>query len=140
MVQSASKDVVSNNEWNKPGEINILEFGAKGDGITNDTVALQRAFTECSDLGLVCKIPKNKTFLVTEALFLWGKASLIGEDGTGVIEYKVLNTPYLLNIGISAKNKVEEPFSGVISGVNFKVSGGKKVELYIFGVLKVQVL
>ena len=104
IVQSASKDVVSNNEWIKLGEINILEFGAKGDGITNDTVALQRAFTECSDLGLVCKIPKNKTFLVTEALFLWGKASLIGEDGTGVIEYKGLKNLEVKDIFELGKN------------------------------------
>lgn len=117
------------NQWN---EIDVLQFGAKGDGVTNDTVALQRAFNKCSELGLTCKIPKNKTFLVTEELFLWGKASLMGEDETGVIDFRVKDQFYLLNIGISGKNEIEEPFSGVISGVKFKVSGGKKGRIIFF--------
>ena len=113
-------------------EISILQFGAKGDGVTDDTVAIQRAFKECSNFGRICKVPKNKTFLVTGALFLWGKASLIGDDGTGVIDYRVSETPYLLNIGISGKNKIEKPFSGVISGVKFRVSSGKKGRIIFF--------
>jgi hypothetical protein len=113
-------------------EISVLQFGAVGDGVTDDTSALRRAFKKCSNFGLTCVLPKNKIFLVTEALFLWGKASLIGEDTTAVIEYRVQDTPYLLNIGISGKHKLEEPFSGMISGVKFKVTAGKRGRIIYF--------
>lgn len=132
MVESASQEVVSSGKLENTNEINIMQFGAKGDGVTNDTVALQRAFKKCSNLGRVCRVPKDKTFLVTEPLFLWGKSSLVNEDGTGVIEFRVFKSLYLLNIGISGKNKIEEPFSGAISGVTFKVSGGNSGRIIYF--------
>jgi len=130
VVQSATN--TKNSEVNALKEIDVLTFGAKGDGVTDDTLSLQHAFKRCSNLGRVCKLPKNKTFLVTKPLFLWGKASLVGEDETSTIEFKVLNSPYLLNIGISDKNKIEKPFSGVISGITFKVSDGKRGRIIFF--------
>jgi len=113
-------------------ELSITHYGAIGNGTADDTVVVQRALTKCSEDGLVCKVPKNKTFLITGPLFLWGKSSLIGQDDTGVIEFRVLNSRYLLNIGISGKNKIEEPFSGEITGVNFKVNGGSKGRIIFF--------
>ncbi len=100
-------------------------FGAKGDGITDDTNSLQKAFTHCSKRGLVCLIPSGKKYLVTSPLFLWGDAQLQGEDGTGVIVFDVSDHPYLLNIGISGRNRLEKPFSGVINNIKFVVTQGK---------------
>lgn len=121
----------SNNQKNNY-EVNVLDYGAIGDGVTDDTVAIQRAFKKCSNFGLTCKIPKNKTFLVTDSLFLWGKSSLVGEGESGVIDFRVSHHFYLLNIGIKAKNKIAQPFSGIISGVKFKVSSGKKGRIIFF--------
>ena len=131
---SFADEIVLNNGVTKPYEISVLKYGAVGDGVTDDTVALQHAFKKCSNFGYVCKIPNGKTFLITKPLFLWGKSSLVGEAGAGggIIEFRVLDAPYLLNIGISGKNKIEKPFSGVISGVNFKVSGGKEGRILFF--------
>jgi len=106
-------------------EINVLQYGAIGDGITDDTLGLNKAFKVCSDKNLICKLPKNKIFLVTGALYLWGGASLIGEERMSTIKFKVSGLPYLLNIGISGRNKLEKSFTGIISKINFKIAGGK---------------
>lgn len=132
LTQSSAKGIVENSDINKLYEINLLSYGAKGDGVIEDTVAVQRAFNKCSKFGWACKVPSNKTFLITGPLFLWGKASLIGEDGTGGFDFKVLSSPFLLNLGIAGKNKIKEPFSGNISAINFKVSAGKKGRIMFF--------
>lgn len=113
-------------------EIDPISYGAKGDGISDDTQSLQKAFNICSKKGLTCRIPNGKIFLVTAPLFLWGNASLLGEDGTGTINFNVQDSPYLLNIGISGRNRLEKPFSGVISGIKFKVTGGSGGRVIFF--------
>jgi len=105
-------------------EINPLTFGAVGDGVYDDTVPLQKAFKVCSVRGLICRLPKGKSFLVTKPIFLWGKANLVGNGVDTEIIFNVKRGTYLLNLGISGKNKLENVFSGSISKVNFKVVGG----------------
>ncbi|MCP3669433.1 MAG: hypothetical protein GY814_03150 [Gammaproteobacteria bacterium] len=112
--------------------IEPIIFGAKGDGITDDTRSMQQAFTHCSKRGLVCRIPSGKRYLVTSPLFLWGDAQLQGEDGTGAIVFDVSDHPYLLNIGISGKNRLEKPFSGVINKIKFVVTQGKGGRIVYF--------
>lgn len=105
-------------------EVDASLYGAKGDGMTDDTESLQKALTVCSEKGLTCRIPGGKNFLVTSPIYLWGDASLKAESGTGAITFNVESSPYLLNIGISGRNKLEKPFTGVISGIKFNVKGG----------------
>jgi Right handed beta helix region len=105
-------------------EIDITYFGAKGDGKTDDTNNVQKALSYCSDRGSTCIISANKSFLITQPLFLWGNAKLQGTDGSGALVFNVTSAPYLLNIGISGKSKLETPFGGEISKVTFKVIGG----------------
>ena len=121
-VQSEAKTI---NDSVNLAVINPLNYGAIGDGVTDDTIGLQKAFRTCSVRGWQCRLPKNKSFLVKEPLFLWGKASLIGEGTDSEIIFDVNNAPYLLNLGISGRNKLEKPFTGAISNVDFKIRGGK---------------
>ena len=108
-----------------PNYVDPADYGAVGDGVEDDSVSLQRALTACSELGVTCLLPSGKKYLVTTPLFLWGEASLRGEDSASTILLNAGEEPYILNLGISGKNKLEAPFSGVISHVNFEVIGGQ---------------
>jgi hypothetical protein len=52
---------------NTPGVFDIRSFGAVGDGVTDDTVAVQAALTYAADNGVTLKIPKG-TFIVSAPL------------------------------------------------------------------------
>jgi hypothetical protein len=107
------------------GRIDPLAFGAKGDGITDDTVAFQKALSFCSERGATCEVTPGKSFLITKSLYIWGKANLVGDTLQGTIVFNNNRSPYLINVGISAPQSLEQPFSGEIRGVTFKVVGGK---------------
>ena len=49
--------------------LNVLDFGAKGDGVTKDTAAIQKALDACGDNG-------GGTVLVPEGIFLTGSLTL----------------------------------------------------------------
>ena len=49
--------------------LNVLDFGAKGDGVTKDTAAIQKALDACGDNG-------GGTVLVPEGIFLTGSLML----------------------------------------------------------------
>ncbi len=102
-------------------EINITTFGAVGDGVTDDTEAIQAALTKCSRLNQTCKIPKGKKFLVRSPIYIWGEAQLIGEDSSGTLAFDIPGAPYLFHVGISAPQRLEKPFSGKISNIRFVV-------------------
>ena len=57
--------------------IPITKYGTKGDGITDDTVLVQKALSYCSDNGITCTVPANRRFLIREPLFLWGGSDSI---------------------------------------------------------------
>jgi len=117
---------------NETLDVNPLNYGAVGDGVEDDSVAVQKALTACSKKSLICKLPKGSVFYITQPLFLWGKASLVGEDKTATLLFNVKSSPYLLNIGISGRNKLELPFTGAISNITFKVIGGKSGRIIFF--------
>ena len=110
-------------------------FGAKGDGISDDTLPVQKAFNLCSTTGMTCRIPRDKSFLVKAPLYLWGHASVQGEDKTGKTGAIVFNAPhisYLLNIGISGPHKSQALFTGKVSDVTFKIAGGEGGRIIYF--------
>jgi polygalacturonase len=49
--------------------LNVLDFGAKGDGVTKDTAAIQKALDACGDNG-------GGTVLIPEGIFLTGSVML----------------------------------------------------------------
>ena len=52
---------------NKNANINVLDYGAKGDGVTDDTIAFVNCFNHCVDNGLTMFIP-NGTYIVNQKL------------------------------------------------------------------------
>lgn len=123
---------LANSAYAEMGAEVDVSLYAKGDGMTDDTENLQKALTVCSEKGLTCRFPRGKNFLVTSPIYLWGDASLKAEGGTGAITFNVESSPYLLNVGISGRNKLEKPFTGVISGIKFNVKGGSGGRILFF--------
>ena len=108
-------------------EIYPSSQGAIGDGIADDTIAIQKTLTLCSQQNAICRLPKGKFFRITQPLFMWGASQLIGTN-SGFI-FDVATEPYLLNFGISSKkttsaNNLQAPFTGVINSVHFRVASG----------------
>lgn len=64
-------------EW-----IDAREFGAKGDGVSNDTVALQAAFDAVPAAGGVVILPPGHTYLTSAPLRLKDKTTLIAWGAT----------------------------------------------------------
>ncbi|PCJ94487.1 MAG: hypothetical protein COA50_12050 [Flavobacteriaceae bacterium] len=78
------------NENNKITIHNVLDYGAKGDGITNDQLAIQKAIDACKDTG--------GTVLLSNGFFLTGQL-LLGSDMT----LKIDSTATLLGIQSDAE-------------------------------------
>ena len=104
-----------------PSEIPLTSHGAVGDGVSDDTVAVQLALTQCSNEGLICRVPRGHTFLITRPIYMWGGASLLGEDGTGTMHFTAPD-PFLFMIGISGVNIKEIPWFGTVKHVRFVVT------------------
>jgi len=111
-----------------PEAVNISEFsGAIGDGIVDDTLAVQRTLTYCSENNLPCYLPPHNRYLITRELFFWGGISMIG--GPGSAFYINTSTPYVFNAGIKARQVLGEIWTGSIKDVTFRVigSGGGRI-------------
>lgn len=97
--------------------------GAVGDGVTDDTSRVQMALTVCSNQGLTCLIPSNKSFLITKELYLWGAGNLVGTDSTSSLHLNTGSVPYILNIGIAGAQQLKSPWTGRIQHVTFQAVG-----------------
>ncbi len=72
-----------------PGEIgdvpvNVRMFGAKGDGTTDDTVAIQAAITACASAGRALHIPAG-TYKITASLTIGAKIKIYGDGNQASI-------------------------------------------------------
>jgi len=84
---------LSNNLWAcivHSGEVNVSWFGAKGDGVTDDTEAIQKSL----DYGLLILIP-NKTFISNNVVLKKTNAKIKGLGGLG--GQSGTNTPTLMS-------------------------------------------
>lgn len=106
------------------GTLDIAMYsGAVGDGIADDTAQVQKALTVCSNQGLTCVIPANKSFLITKELYLWGKGNLVGVDTTSRLYLNTGSVPYILNVGIGGVQQLKPKWSGRIQHVTFQGVG-----------------
>ena len=85
------------------GVVTPLQYGAVGDGATNDATALTNAINACLSSGATLFIPKGKTFYLTSWTAITTTAALSNE-GEGTIQYAgstqvaFLKAPYNLSI------------------------------------------
>jgi len=70
---------VTEEESQREDFVNVLDFGAVGDGVTNDTVACQKALRKANHGGVVY-FPAG-TYLVTKQLYAHGDNVVIKGDG-----------------------------------------------------------
>ena len=64
--------------------ISVKDYGAKGDGSTNDTAAIQAALTYCAAHGKCLWIP-NGVYLVSTTLVMGTACRIVGESMAGAI-------------------------------------------------------
>lgn len=73
-----SHPIVNNND-----SVNLLSFGAKGDGKSDDTKAIQSAIDSCADKSATLVIPKGVYY--TRPLFLKSKITIFFEEGATLL-------------------------------------------------------
>lgn len=67
----------------KDGMVNLKQFGAKGDGVTDDTKKFQDAITFAQTFNYMIKVPNGNNFLITDSISLIpGKHINITGDGS----------------------------------------------------------
>lgn len=115
------------------GIVDLMDFGAVGDGVSDDTAPVQRALSLCSSQGLSCVVTTGKQFLIRGPLYIWGKAHLVGDKLQGALIFDVHESPYLINVGLSGRQKLERAFSGTITGISFKVKVEREGDCFSFG-------
>ena len=86
--------------WEKHGEDpSVLDWGAVGDGATDNTTALQKAINTCAGRGVALRVPTG-TYLATN-LSLPSNTHLYGDGPTSIIrqgkEKATTNAPFINN-------------------------------------------
>ena len=67
------------------GFANVIDFGAKADGITNDASAIQNAINSKAETGGIIYFPKG-TYLIKSALLFYRNQTLYFENGATILQ------------------------------------------------------
>jgi len=98
--------------------INVKDFGAVGDGVADDTAAIQAALIHAQAIGKTCYIPSGR-YLITSKLTISGNnLSIIGDGDSRSIIYTTSNITMLELDNTAAMN------NGVISNIGFDANIG----------------
>ncbi len=88
--------------WTTTKEINVLDFGAKGDGITDDTDAIQAAINSIGgSQGGTVNIPRG-TYMIRGLVIAHNGTRLIGESRWGTQLKRISGTKPLLDVSGTA--------------------------------------
>lgn len=102
----------------------IIEPTVVGDGVTDDTAAVQAALTTASNSGLTFRTPAGKNCRITGILFVWGAANMTSAPSSSLVLDIPSANPYLIHFGISAKLTIAAPYIGRVAGLNMSVING----------------
>lgn len=99
-----SVDAVARSAQNKMRDVvSVKDFGAVGDGVVDDTIAIQNAIDYAYDSGIGNVYFPSATYKITKSLLVWGaepspyfskSVSLTGQDNTNTIILKTTNNGY----------------------------------------------
>lgn len=79
-------DVITKGPW-----VDVRAFGAVGDGVTDDTAAIQAAIDSLSIKGGTVYLPGNKTYIVSKQIPLYSNITIEGGGSNCVIKINPLN-------------------------------------------------
>lgn len=109
---------------------NARSFGVVGDGVADDSAALQAAFDAASGSGALVLPPG--TYRITSNLYLFGRLDLIAHgDATILLDADLTladGVEYWINAGIPSKGGTPATWTGRIEGVNFALSADANVQ------------
>ncbi|PDT71743.1 hypothetical protein CO683_00865 [Bradyrhizobium ottawaense] len=95
--------------------INVKVFGAKGDGSTDDTAAIQAAITAYQGTGATIFLPRG-AYKVSSPITITGTLRLVGESRSGAAITWTSTTLYVLNINTAQQVFIERiTFNGPAS-------------------------
>lgn len=106
--------------------VNVMQFGARGDSVTNDTTAIMRAVNYAGNLGLVYRrpllyFPPGRRYVVSKLDI----PSFIDVEMTGAVLLSA-STEYdkpILSIGSSADGSYTANLGGKFTGLNVQYNG-----------------
>ena len=94
------------------------QYGARGDGVTDDTEAVQAAFNSGEFIVL------NNKYKITNTLFIDGNKTIIGKGTIYSYLPAVETDEYLILLGATSLGVAGEVFRGTIDGINFEIHNG----------------
>ena len=96
----------------KTGFVTPEMFGAAGDGLANDTAAVQSAFSSSVDTVIL-----NGNYRIEDTLFVTGKKNIIGSGSILAYLPGVDPNEYIIAFGASSLGVAGEVFEGLVEGI-----------------------
>jgi parallel beta-helix repeat protein len=111
---------LSDHNWYKPNMVNVEHFGAKGDGVTDDTASINNAIDSLPNGGIVL-IPAGKTYIIEG----WADGTM-PDMPTGGIQLKDNITLIMSGATLKLKpsNKDSHACITIAKANNVKITGG----------------
>ena len=100
--------------------INVKDFGAKGDGVTDDTTAIQAAFQAAYDRGGATVFAPEGIYKLTNHLFLGSNTTFISDKNTTYLRSSDVNVLWL-SLGLGVPQNERDSYN---SFQNVKIIGG----------------
>lgn len=108
-----------------PSNFSPLDFGAAGNGLADDTAAVQQAFDSGAG-GVPVVLPAGKVFLCSDHLYLYGATRFSG-PGTLLLDVNPQHGAYWINAGITGygatlANGKTSTWTGTMEGVTLRTT------------------